>query len=187
MDDIGLRLHSRWLVRKDLPEVLDIERRQYSDPWNKRDFELMLRNKETLGMVAEVSPDTWPFGDLEVREDPERIAGFCMYSLLRKRIVIHNIAVHPEDTRRGIATEMINRLKVKLAPDKRWRIMAEISEDNLNGQLFFRSQGFLHTKTLRDYWANGHDAYVMEYQLAPCEGNHDGAGIAPGATDECEH
>ena len=48
-----LRVHIRWMIRRDMPEVLDIERDSFEFPWSEEDFMRCLRQRNCIGMVAE--------------------------------------------------------------------------------------------------------------------------------------
>lgn len=47
-------LHCRWMIRRDLPEVLTIEARCHErNPWQEEDFLQCLRQSNCIGMVVE--------------------------------------------------------------------------------------------------------------------------------------
>ncbi len=45
----------RWLIRRDMDEVLEIERRSYQFPWDESEFLTCLREPNTIGAVYESS------------------------------------------------------------------------------------------------------------------------------------
>src|SRR4051812_3245440 len=49
----ALRLHVRWMIRRDMPEVLAIEHASFASPWTEEDFLAQLRNQSVIGMVVE--------------------------------------------------------------------------------------------------------------------------------------
>lgn len=43
--------HIRWMIRRDMPEVLHIEESGYAYPWGEEDFLTILRQRNCIGMV----------------------------------------------------------------------------------------------------------------------------------------
>lgn len=153
----GISVHIRWMIRRDMPEVLDIENRSFEFPWSEEDFIRCLRQRNCIGMVAEYD---------------ERVVGFMIYELHKNRLHILNFAVRPEFRRRGVATAMVKKLIGKLSQQRRNRILLEIRETNLGAQLFFRDSGFRAISVLRDFYEDTtEDAYLMQYRYrsAPVE------------------
>jgi ribosomal-protein-alanine N-acetyltransferase len=152
-----VRVHIRWMIRRDMSEVLDIESHCFEFPWSEEDFIRCLRQRNCIGMVA---------------EHEERVVGFMIYELHKNRLHILNFAVHPEFQRRGVGRQMTEKLVAKLSNQRRNRIMLEVRETNLSAQLFFRSIGFRAISVLRDFYDDTtEDAYLMEYsyQMADAE------------------
>ena len=90
-----LRVHIRWMIRRDMPEVLDIERASFEFPWSEEDFIRCLRQRNCIGMVA---------------EHGERVVGFMIYELHKTRLHILNFAVAADVRRRGVGRQMIDKL-----------------------------------------------------------------------------
>lgn len=144
------QIHIRWLIRRDLDSILRIENESFPLPWGEEDFIRCLRNRNVIGMVADVG---------------EQVAGFNIYELHRNRLHILNFAVDPAFRRRGVGAAMVSKLVNKLSPQRRNRIMLEIRETNLDAQLFFRGLGFRAVSLLRDFYEDTtEDAYLMQYR-----------------------
>ena len=120
-------VHIRWMIRRDMMEVLDIETQSFEFPWSEDDFIRCLRQRNCIGMVA---------------EHDERVAGFMIYELHRNRLHILNFAVATEFRRRGVGQQMVEKLIGKLSSQRRSRILLEVRETNLDAQLFFRDLRF---------------------------------------------
>jgi ribosomal-protein-alanine N-acetyltransferase len=145
-----LAVHIRWMIRRDMPEVLAIEQECFEFPWYEDDFIRCLRQRNCIGMVAEAS---------------ERVVGFMVYELHKHRLHVLNFAVAANHRRRGVGTQMAKKLITKLSHDRRSRIMLEIRETNLPAQLFFRSLGFRATSVLRKFYEDTpEDAYLMQFR-----------------------
>jgi [ribosomal protein S18]-alanine N-acetyltransferase len=151
MSELEFDVQIRWLIRRDMPEVLSIEAAAFEYPWDEEDFLVCLRQRNCIGMIAE-------------RE--HEIIGFMVYSLHKSRINLMNIAVDPQFHRSGVGRQMIERLKDKLSQQRRKEISTEVRERNLPAQQFFSSQGFRATRILRDHYEDtSEDAYLMSYRL----------------------
>src|SRR6266567_2089343 len=122
-----LRVHIRWMIRRDMAEVLEIERSAFEFPWFEEDFIRCLRQRNCIGMVA---------------EHAERVIGFMIYELHKSRLHLLNFAVAERSRRQGAGAQMLAKLTAKLSNQRRTRILLEVRETNLAAQLFFRHLGF---------------------------------------------
>lgn len=149
--DYGINIHIRWMIRRDMPEVLNIEQGSFEFPWSEDDFIRCLRQRNCIGMVA---------------EHENRIVGFMIYELHKNQLHILNFAVRPDFRRRSIGKQMADKLVGKLSQQRRSRIVLEVRETNLAAQIFFKKLGFRAMSVLRDYYDDTtEDAYVMHYRL----------------------
>ena len=145
-----LRVHIRWMIRRDMPEVLQTEQDSFEYSWTEEDFLRCLRQRNCIGMVA---------------EQGEKVVGFMIYELHKAKLHILNFAVSDQFRRRGVGTQMAKKLITKLSHDRRSRIMLEIRETNLPAQLFFRTLGFRAVSVLRQFYEDTpEDAYLMQYR-----------------------
>ena len=146
-----LKIQIRWLIRRDMHDVLTIERACFEQPWTEEDFLSCLRQRNCIGMVAECD---------------HRIVGFMIYELHKAKLRVLNFATAPDAQRQGVGKQMIRRLVDKLSQQRRSEIMVEVRETNLDAQFFFRSQGFKAVCVLRSHYDDTYeDAYVMQYRL----------------------
>lgn len=147
-----VRVHIRWMIRRDMPEVLHTEQNSFSYAWTEEDFLRCLRQRNCIGMVA---------------EHGERVVGFMIYELHKAKLHILNFAVHPDWRRVSIGSQMVAKLISKLSSHRRTRITLEVRETNLTAQNFFKNQGFRAVRVLRSFYEDsGEDAYLMEYRFA---------------------
>ena len=145
------RVHIRWMIRRDMPEVLAIEHAGFEYPWCEEEFLRVLRQRNCIGMVA---------------EHGERIIGFMIYELHRSNIHVLDFATHAEFRRRGVGRQMVAKLVGKLSNQRRSRISLDVRETNLHAQLFFKVLGFRAMAVVREHYADtGEDAYSMQYHL----------------------
>jgi ribosomal-protein-alanine N-acetyltransferase len=147
-----VRVHIRWMIRRDMPEVLQTEQESFEFAWTEEDFLRCLRQRNCIGMVA---------------EQGEKVVGFMIYELHKAKLHILNFAVHPGCRRHGVGAQMVAKLISKLSSHRRTRITLEVRETNLTAQLFFRHEGFKALKVLRSFYEDsGEDAYLLQYRLA---------------------
>jgi ribosomal-protein-alanine N-acetyltransferase len=147
-----VRVHIRWMIRRDMPEVLQTEQASFDYSWTEEDFLRCLRQRNCIGMVA---------------EQGEKVVGFMIYELHKAKLHILNFAVHPSYRRQGIGAQMVAKLISKLSSHRRTKITLEVRETNLSAQLFYRSQAFLAVRVLKNYYEDsGEDAFLMQYQLS---------------------
>ena len=145
-----LRLRVRWMIRRDIPEVLAIERERFEFPWFEEDFSLCLRQRNCTGIVAEVG---------------DRVVGFAVYELNRLQLRILNFAVSSEFRKQGVGRQMVNWLSDGPHCHRIKTIVLDVRETNLGGQLFFRSMGFRAIAVVVDYYNDSaEDCYAMEYE-----------------------
>ncbi len=151
----GIDVQIRWMIRRDMPEVLNIEQGSFEFPWSEEDFIRCLRQRNCIGMVA---------------ENANRVVGFMIYELNRNQLHILNFAVRPDFRRRGIGRQMGEKLIGKLSQQRRNRIVLEVRETNLAAQVFFRRIGFKAMSVLRDFYDDTtEDAYVMHFSMGEVE------------------
>ncbi len=149
------RVQIRWMIRRDMAEVLQIESEGFEFPWSEDDFIRCLRQRNCIGMVA---------------EHADRVVGFMIYELHKTRLHLLNFAVGKEFRRQGTGMQMLAKLIAKLSSQRRTRILLEVRETNLPAQLFFRKLGFRAVSVLRDFYDDTtEDAYLMQYRYRPVE------------------
>ena len=155
MEEETMKVHIRWMIRRDMPEVLAIEAESFEFPWLEEDFIRCLRQRNCIGMVA---------------EHDDRVVGFMIYELNKTRIHILNFATAADYRRQGVGSQMVAKLIGKLSAQRRTRIALEVRETNLAAQLFFRTAGFRAVSVLRDFYEDTpEDAYAMQYRFRAAE------------------
>lgn len=150
-----IQVHIRWMIRRDMPEVLEIENESFEFPWGEEDFIRCLQQRNCIGMVAEYD---------------DQVIGFMIYELHKTRLHILNFAVSGPFRRHGVGAQMVAKLASKLSHQRRTRIALEVRETNLAAQLFFRANGFRAVSVLRDFYEDTtEDAYIMQFDYQPNE------------------
>lgn len=142
----------RWLIRRDMDEVLEIENRSFQFPWSEADFLTALRQRNVIGTVYESSQG--------------HVHGFMIYELHKHHLRVLNLAVAPEVRRTGVGATMVRRLTEKLSQQRRWFLETELRETNLPGQLFLSRSGWRAVKVLKKHYdETNEDAILFRYTL----------------------
>jgi len=152
---LPMRVHIRWMLRRDMNEILRIEQDSFELPWTEEDFLNCLRSRNCIGMSA---------------EQGERVVAFMIYELHKRKLDILNFAVQPDFRRARVGAQMVSKLISKLSGHRRTHITAVVRETNLQAQLFFRAVNFTALRVLRDHFDDtGESAYLMRYRLPMSE------------------
>ena len=148
----AVRVHIRWMIRRDMVDVLAIERQSFDFSWTEDEFLQCLRQRNCIGMVA---------------EHRDRVVGFMIYELQKNRLNVLNFAVATTARRMGIGSQMVEKLIGKLHSHRRRKITVAVRERNLDAQLFFKALDFRATKVIRKFYEDsGEDAFQMELRAA---------------------
>lgn len=123
-----VQAHIRWMIRRDLPQVVAIEAQSGENHWTEQQLLHYLGNRIYIGMVCVDSQDT--------------VLAYMIYQLHENRLDILNLTVNPKVRRKSIGFHMMQKLKSKLSEHKRTMVEMTVRESNLEGQLFLRAMGF---------------------------------------------
>lgn len=155
-----IRAHIRWMIRRDMPEVLAIENESFEFPWLEEDFIRCLKQRNCIGMVAEYN---------------DKVPGFMIYELNKTKIHVLNFAVGAGFRRLSVGSQMVAKLINKLSLQRRSHITLEVRETNLAAQQFFRENGFRAVSILRSFFEDTpEDAYLMQHLYQPPKENVSG-------------
>jgi ribosomal-protein-alanine N-acetyltransferase len=128
----------------DLPQVVAIERRAFPTPWSLAMFVLEL--SKTGVCLAAV--------------DEDRLVGYLICSRYDDAWHLMNVAVDPDQRRRGIATGLLDRLFGATGEDARFTL--EVRPSNQSAIELYERVGFRPAGLRpRYYQDNGEDALVM--------------------------
>lgn len=145
----------RWLDKRDLSDVLLIEKNSFGSPWTESEFLRALRSRDCVGQVIEA-----------VEPQYRATIGFFVYLLSKTAIEILNIAVATEFRRQGAGSKAVGFLRSKLAHGRRTRLIANVRESNLSAHLFFKANGLRATTVVRKPFDDcDEDGYRFVYRL----------------------
>lgn len=147
-----MNFHVRWMIRKDMPEVLDANNGAH-EPVEEEDYLRWLRARSRIGMVCEI--------DNRGGKNHELVVGHMIYELNKNSLEIIRFVVHKKWRGRGAGRVMLEKLFSKLSSHRRTQIFADVPDECLEVQLFLKRHGFRCTSVLKD-----EAAYRMVYDFA---------------------
>ena len=131
---------------------MGIERTSFRFPWSSGFFLQELQVACARSILAEIDG---------------QIVGYVLFWLLPGAIDIHNIAVHVDYRRRGIARLLLGKVLAEARNHASLRVMLEVRKSNLPAQKLYQSLGFLTTGVRKGYYSDdGEDALAMSLELA---------------------
>ena len=155
-----LKVHVRWMIRKDVDPVLKIEAAGYQAPWGEEELLAGMRQRNVIGMVAEMTSSTG-YNDVSYI-----VIGYMVYALHKECVELLKFAVGPKHRRRGVGRQMLQKLLSKLSAGRREHIIFRVPESNLDGHLFLKANGFIAQRVERNYFCDpDEDAYVMAHNI----------------------
>lgn len=139
----------------DLDAVMAIEELSFPMPWPRQAFSDELAR---------------PWARLEVLRQVAtgRVVGFCNFWLVADELQIMNIAIHPDERRRGHAARLLQHILSEANRNKTRVVLLEVRMSNRPAQELYRKFGFREVGTRPRYYAdNGEDALLMDRELSP--------------------
>ena len=132
-------------ILADAASLVAIERRAFGDPWSEASFREALTSAWTFVLVAQTG---------------RGVAGYLVGREAGGTGEVLNLAVAPEERRKGIATFALQKIDGIAWAYGLPRIELEVRETNLAAQLLYRSTGYRAVDILHTYYGD-QDAYKM--------------------------
>lgn len=149
----GGELYLRSMTIADIDDVMVIETAAFASPWSRQFFLEELRATHAKSVLCQ--------------RDGKPV-GYVIYWELPGELDIHNVAVHPQYRRRGVARAMLNDIIESAAKRGIRRLTLEVRRSNESAQTLYRSLGFEVCGLRKGYYSdNGEDAWLMERKLQP--------------------
>jgi ribosomal-protein-alanine N-acetyltransferase len=148
-------LASEWvfsdMTPEDLPEVVNIERACFANPWTGPLFlqELDVSFSRIVLARARYGP----------------IAGYLCRWFVADEVHVLNVAVAPAYRGRGLGTALMEEA-LREARDARARaVTLEVRRSNVDGRRLYESFGFEQVGARPNYYGRGEDALIMRLAL----------------------
>jgi tRNA threonylcarbamoyladenosine biosynthesis protein TsaB len=143
----------RDLTASDLPRVAEIERQIFSDPWPESFFRGEMEHPLVYARVAERGG---------------RLAGYSVAWVGIDVGHLGNLAVVPEQRRRGVARALLEDLLAHARERRTGSLTLEVRASNDAAQALYRAYGFRLAGLRRGYYRDtGEDALIMEWRRTP--------------------
>jgi ribosomal-protein-alanine N-acetyltransferase len=138
----------RPMKQSDLPAIMEIEHRSFSDPWSELSFtDELMTNDLAYYVVAIVDGN---------------IAGYAGMWVVLEEAQITNVAIHPDYRNSGLGKGIVSYL-IELAQELGANEMTlEVRKSNQIAQRLYRNLGFKVIGQRKGYYPdNGEDAILM--------------------------
>jgi len=146
----------REMTEKDLPMVMEIERRCFIHPWAEKDFMYeMTGNKFANTWVLELSNPSLGL---------KHVCGFVDWWITFDTGTICQIAVHPDIQREGLGSMMMKEVLKEAKIKKVTSLTLEVRKSNEKAINFYKKFGFEVSHTKEGYYDNGEDALYMIWE-----------------------
>jgi ribosomal-protein-alanine N-acetyltransferase len=149
----------RWAARRDLADIVRIERESFSDPWTADSFEQAMWAERMRVLVAEEQRGAGAGGTT--------LVGYVLALQLGPEGEIADLAVAPDARRRGVGGALLDRISVELQGEGVRALFLEVRESNAAARALYESRGFAPVGRRRGYYLHPReDALLLRRDLA---------------------
>lgn len=141
---------SRWMVRSDLPDVVDIEL-HCEGRLNCQDILALMAERNQVAHVAE-------------HRVTGEVVGWHAYTLTSSTIDLVRFGVKPSWRRHGVGSTMLAKLCERLSHQRRDRIISYVDERAVELQMFLSRRGFVARSVIGP-------TYLMDYEYGKTSTN----------------
>lgn len=134
---------------EDLPEVMEIERRSFPQPWTPGLFLHELKVPFSRTTILRTSNGT------------RATLGYVCRWLVGDEVHILNIAVHPEHRNRGLGRQLVESVVAEADQSGARLVTLEVRRENVSARTLYRKLGFVDAGVRRNYYGRGEDAIIM--------------------------
>ena len=131
-----------------VPQVAELEKLCFSDPWSERSVASELTNPLSLWLVA---------------LDGDLVAGYVGSQTVLDETDMMNIAVHPDFRRRGVAGSLVRSLVEALKDRGSHQLTLEVRASNGPARRLYETLGFSQVGLRKAYYrAPREDALILQ-------------------------
>ena len=135
------------MLKEHTPQVAELEKACFNDPWSLRSFESEVANPLSLWLVA---------------EEDGKVVGYIGSQSVLGQADIMNVAVNADYRRRGIGRELVLALVEELKKQGVTIAMLEVRVSNAPAITLYESLGFTKVGCRKNYYFHPkEDAYIM--------------------------
>ena len=147
----GGRLLFARAVPQDLPEMAELEKLCFDDPW-------------TLGMLEEGLSSAWSLA-LVCRNPEGVLVGSALGQHVAGEAELHSLAIHPDYRGRAWGHRLLEAFLDVCRHANAEVVYLDVREGNQPALALYRKVGFTLDGRRRAYYANGEDALMMSLLL----------------------
>jgi [ribosomal protein S18]-alanine N-acetyltransferase len=150
----SMRVRIRDAVDGDLPQIVEIERLSFDNPWSRDSFLRELSLPFSRTSVAVTSNDV-----------TDVVVGYLCRWLVADECHILNVAVRPIKRRIGVGERLMEHAIDEAKLEKARLVTLEVRRSNLAARSLYRKLGFEERRLRKNYYGSGDDAIVMELRV----------------------
>ena len=138
----------RQMTRAHVPQVAELEKICFADPWSEKSVASELENPLSCWLVA---------------LEGGTVAGYVGSQTVLGETDMMNVAVHPEFRRQGIAEALILVLIEDLKARQSHCLTLEVRDSNASALALYEKLGFLEVGRRKNYYRNPReDALILQ-------------------------
>lgn len=141
------------MVAADLPQVLELERLAFRNPWSAGLFLHELKLSFSRLHLARTN------------NGARRLLGYVCWWMVGDDVHILNLAVHPGARHNGTGRALVQRVLDDAVAHAAVSVSLEVRRDNQPAAALYRSLDFAEVGVRRNYYGQGEDAIIMEKRL----------------------
>jgi ribosomal-protein-alanine N-acetyltransferase len=168
----------REMTYADIPQIVEMEKQCFSDPWSEKSFEDSIAREDTIFLVCEETPSEQSIklsqdvknlaGDISSfkKENVVEITGYIGLYISFDEANITNVAVSPEYRQKGYGEALVTTDQ-KLAKEKNVKKMfLEVRVSNHPAISLYEKLGFEKIGIRKNFYEYPReDAYIMSCDL----------------------
>jgi ribosomal-protein-alanine N-acetyltransferase len=143
-------IYCRSATFTDLPEILNIEKICYSNPWNMDHF-----RDEFIS----------PFSLVTVICIGNIITGYAAAALIFDELQIRNICISPDFRRKGLGEKLLNFLIDRARSENAKMVLLEVRESNIAAINLYTKTGFHIDCKRKGFYSDGETGLAMSLKL----------------------
>ncbi|TFG23609.1 MAG: GNAT family N-acetyltransferase [Promethearchaeota archaeon] len=162
-----MNISFRQALKEDLPQILNIEKESFEEPWPEEIFNLMLKNS----FIKQTNKNSHNF---YVCEDKNNIIGYIIwekeYFYEKSKDILHlvghiiNLCVKPEERRKSYGRKIIEFGLKKMIKSELNHCYLEVRESNFTARRLYERVGMRYISKLNNYYLN-EDGLVYTIEL----------------------
>ena len=133
--------------REDIPQIAEIEKQCFSDPWNEQAF---------------VSGMNSPFFYGVLFEEGGQVCAYACEMVIFEDAEVLNVAVSPSFRRQGLGEKLLIALEEYAKNKGAERLLLEVREGNSPARGLYEKLGFAPFGVRKNYYEDGENAVVMQ-------------------------